>query len=165
MRAAALCVGVGVLAAAGAVFISGASAASHRATQSAAFPTWSPDGKQIAFAFTTHNFSPSARYRIVRTSSKQGGKVHTVLSSNGECCSALQWEPGDRFLLDPSGGLKTVPVQGGKPKRIEFMSCGTDRNSWGCSTAGLVVAPNLEYAATLTSSDPTDRTAATGSGS
>lgn len=156
MRAAALCVVVAVLAAVGAVFISGASAASHRAARSAAFPTWSPDGKQIAFAYTTHQFSPAGRYRIVRTSSKPGGKIHTVLASNGECCSALQWEPGGRFLLDPSGGLKTLPVQGGKPKRIEFMSCGTDRNSWGCATAGLVVAPNHEYAATLTSPDPTD---------
>jgi Tol biopolymer transport system component len=79
-----------------------------------------------------------------------------VLASDGNCCSALLWASGGQLLFNPSGGLKTVPVQGGKPKRIAFLSCGTDRNSWGCATSGLTLSPNLKYAATLTTSDPSD---------
>jgi Tol biopolymer transport system component len=142
-----------------AVSAGGAAAASHQATrgafETAALPTWSPDGRQIAFAYTRHNFSPAARYRIVRTSSKAGGKFHTVLATWGVCCNALQWQPGGRLLLNPSGGLKTVSVRSGKTKRIAFLSCGTDRNPWGCSTAGLVLSSDHEYAAVgLTASNP-----------
>lgn len=49
-----------------------------------------------------------------------------------------------------------MPVQGGKPKRIAFLSCGTDRNPWGCAAYGLILSGNREYAATSTTSDPSD---------
>ena len=133
-----------------------AAAASHRAKTgappSAAFPTWSPDGKQIAFAYLTS----SKRYRIVRTSSKPGGAVDTVLQAKGHCCAQLLWAADGRLLFDPSGGLKSAHVPGGKPARLLLGSCGIQRNSWGCSTLGFFLSPNHDYAAAEVTNDPTD---------
>jgi Tol biopolymer transport system component len=152
MRAAALCVVVAALAANGAVFIGGASAASHWAPQNAAFPTWSADGKQIAFV----ERPSSNRYRIVRTSSNPGGAVETVLRAEGRCCAQLLWAADGQILFDPSGGLKSVHVPGTKPQRVLLGSCGIDRNSWGCSTMGFFLSANRRYAAAEVTEDPSD---------
>jgi Tol biopolymer transport system component len=124
----------------------------HPRPQAAAFPTWSPDGKQFAFVYRIS----SSRYRIVRTSSKSGGAVDTVLRAKGHCCAQLLWAADGRVLFDPSGGLKSVHVPDGKPQRVLLGSCGIDRNPWGCSTLAFFLSPNHQYAAVDVSEDPSD---------
>jgi Tol biopolymer transport system component len=146
--------------AAGVTSLAGSAAASHRAAsfsaQIAALPSWSPDGKQIAFAY----FPSSKRYRIVRTSSKAGEAVHTILAARGargDCCRRLQWAADGRILvgLYPRGSyprLESVSVQSGKPKRVVFSSCGLQR----CPTWGFFLSPNRRYAAVTITNDCSD---------
>ncbi|HEX4325148.1 MAG TPA: hypothetical protein VHZ77_11025 [Gaiellaceae bacterium] len=80
---------VAVLAAlaAGSASLAGDAASSPSAApiakQDAVSPTWSPDGKQLAFAYVGYASTNSAlrptQLRIVRTSSKAGGRIRTVL--------------------------------------------------------------------------------------
>lgn len=153
---------VGVVAfAVGAVSIGGAAAASHRAAKvvlrDAATPTWSPDGKQIAFGYVRYrSVKPKwasgpilhpVGYRIVRTSSKPGGAVHSVLDvPHGGCCVQMRWVPGGRILVDPSGGLKSVSVRGGKPTRIG-LGCSAQEE---CFATGFSLSPNREFVAVAT---------------
>jgi Tol biopolymer transport system component len=151
MRAVAVLMVVGALAA-GVASLAGSAAASHRAAetsaQNAAYPSWSPDGKQIAFVYPS-----SKRYRIVRTSSKPGGAIHTVLAASGGCCRELQWAADGRILVNPNSRLKSLIVKDGKPKRLFFSSC---PNSYGCQTVGFILSPNREYAAAAITSDDGD---------
>jgi len=133
--------------AAGATPLADSAAASHRAAslsaENAAFASWSPDGKQIAFVY----LSSRKRYRIVRMSSNPARAVHTVLAAKGYCCRQLEWAADGRILVNPDVGLKSVRVQGGgKPKRLFFAGSGCD-NSYGCQTYGFILSPNRKYAA------------------
>jgi Tol biopolymer transport system component len=162
MRAFAVFAAVAAVVVGGAVSMGGAAAASHRATeaalQGAAHPTWSPDGKQIAFASIRYasvknccGAPPSlypSRYRIVRTSSRPGGQVRTVLAGRGFCCVRTQWAVRDRILVIPNVGLESVGVQGGKPKRLSFPS-------WR-DAEGFILSPNRKYAAAAVSTDSGD---------
>ena len=131
------------------------SSAATTSPRPAFVPTWSPDGKQIAFVVTMHDFSPSARYRIVRTSSRPGGKVHTVLAARGACCAQMEWAADGQILINPASRVKSVRAQGGnpKPKRLFFPACD---NSYGCQTAGFILSPDGEYAAASNTSDAFD---------
>jgi Tol biopolymer transport system component len=138
-----------------------------RAVVGAVSPSWSPDGKQIAFAYVQYvaqknccGLPPSlqpSRYRIVRTLSRAGGSVHTVLpAADGFCCTRVQWAAGDRILLNPNIGLKAVGVRGGKPKRL-FPSCpGGPSPGSACDTVGFILSPNREYAAAAVTADASD---------
>src|ERR1700751_2156295 len=150
--------------------MSGGSAASRQTPRpviGALAPSWSPDGKQIAFAYIHYarhenccNLPPSfipGRYRIVRTSSKGGGVVHTVLASVGYCCSAMEWAAGGRILLNPNVGLKSVGARGGKPKRLLFPNCaGVPERGHNCQTLGFILSPDRSYAAALVTTDCCD---------
>lgn len=159
---------VAVLAVGGSV--GGTAAAAHVAKpmfRDAIAPSWSPDGKEIAFAYTwsvkvntccglTPSFQPE-RYRIVRVSARPGGSVHTVLAARGYCCFRMAWAARSRILLNPNVGLKAVAAQGGKPKRLVFSSCaGTPNPALGCQTLGFILSPNREYAAAAVSTDGGD---------
>jgi Tol biopolymer transport system component len=96
------------------------------------FPSWSPDGRQIAFLRST------TRYTWPGTSSPQmNGRIHLVsplggadrrLSDFPAAFSQLAWSPDGRYLAarravledDPreTGGLYLVPVSGGEPRAI-----------------------------------------------
>jgi WD40-like Beta Propeller Repeat len=168
MRAAALLtVALGALAV-GAVSMGGAAAASQQQArtvfQVAASPSWSPDGKQVAFAYIwsvpqknccglPQSLQPS-RYRIVRRSSRLGGAVRTVLAAKGWCCGDMQWVAGGRLLSIPnSRGLRSMGVAGGKPKPLVFPGCkGGGPN---CNADAFILTPNRRYAAVMTDdSDP-----------
>src|SRR5215470_6607301 len=75
------------------------SAASGFTRGDATSPSWSPDGKQIAFAYG----GPDGPYRIVRTSSRPGGAIHTILGrplAQSGCCGQLTWVPGSRIVFE-----------------------------------------------------------------
>jgi Tol biopolymer transport system component len=151
MRAVAVLIVVAVMPATGAGSLGGAAAAPQRSARAAfpgaAAPSWSPDGKQIAFA-DVHG-AQSGRYRIVHTSSRPGGAVLTVLAaphSTWGCCYQMLWGPGSRILVDPSGGLKAVNVLGGKPKQISFPGCSLTP----CSPRSFILSSNRQYAAVTT---------------
>ncbi len=60
-------------------------------------------------------------------------------------------------MLDPSGGLKTLPVRGEEAEADRVHELRHRPQFLGMLHRGARhVAPNHEYAATLTSSDPTD---------
>lgn len=100
----------------------GSAAASHRGarvvSRSAAFPSWSPDGKQVVF-----RQSGAGRSRIVRRSSRPGGAIRIVYAaSQGHIPDPLFWAPGGRIVFrdDYMGDdiWYSVAVRGGKPRRI-----------------------------------------------
>lgn len=171
MRAGAvLLVGLAVLAA-GAVSIGGAVAASHRAAKpvfwGAGAPSWSPDGKQIAFAYVryrsvkpkwaTGSILDPVGFRIVRTSSRPGGAIHTVYAGKSGKAGAfpdeMRWTAGGRilFILDSAEGplLLSVSVRGGKPKGLIFPACRsiTPHANPNCWPTGFILSPNRKIAA------------------
>jgi Tol biopolymer transport system component len=78
-------------------------------------PTWSPDGREVAFAYTT-----SSTYRIVAAPVSGKGPIRTVLSAkntNG-CCDPMLWSPAGRILFDSNFTLISVPANGDKPIRL-----------------------------------------------
>jgi len=109
----------------------------------ASSPSWSPNGKQIAFAYVGITAQPGP-YRIVRTSSRPGGRVHTVLAAPYAKygIGQLQWATDGRILFLASGVLKSVDLHSGKPKRLYSCSPSDD-----CFPAALFVSPNRGYAA------------------
>jgi Tol biopolymer transport system component len=133
-----------VVLAAGAGSMGGAAAATHTAAQALAgnanSPNWSPNGKQVAFAYLG---DPAAgRYRIVRESSTPGAAVHTVLAApyaKYGCCDQMRWVTGGRILVDASGGLRSVSVLGGKPNRIAL----------GGGLMGFLLSPDRKIAAAV----------------
>lgn len=136
--------------------IVGSAAASHRgsgyASGNAAFPSWSPDGKQILFTYVG-----ATRTRIVRTSSRPSGAIRTIHTGpHGKHPYAVLWAPGGRIVFRHGINWYSVGVHGGKAKPITFPSCGStcwpdtclacSLRTWSLST------PNREYAAITTNS-------------
>lgn len=139
--------------AAGAASIVGDAAASHDAApiikRSAVAPAWSPNGKQLAFASlgyasTTYGLFPR-QLRIVRTSSKPGGRFRTVVREKGDIGFAtMAWAADGRILFTPDEGLRIVSARGGKAKRVVFRDCeAQDR----CTVGGFFLSPNRQIAA------------------
>ena len=147
---------VGVLAAlaAGAASLAGDAAASHRAApilqRDAVSPIWSPDGKQLLFAdvgyaSTAFGLDPT-QLRIVRTSSKPGGRVRTVLRQKGQDpFPTIAWAAGSRILVDEDDAMSIVAAHGGEAKRIVFPGCPDD--IFRCTMPGFQLSPNREVAA------------------
>lgn len=75
-------------------------------------PTWSPDGAQVAFAYTG-----SSTYRIVAAPVSGAGPTRTVYAAknlNG-CCDPMLWSPAGRILFDTNFTLRGVSPTGGRP--------------------------------------------------
>jgi Tol biopolymer transport system component len=141
--------------------LGGAAAASHLAKKpsfrDARAPSWSPDGKEIAFTYTRSvkeknccgipgSWFRQTRYRIVRKS-RPGGAIHTVVSGEGYCCGETRWLPSGRLLFT-SGvfGFRSVSPGGGKSRRIDFPDC-PGVPPVKCGEDGYVLSPHGKYAA------------------
>src|SRR5215471_3758395 len=99
----------------------------------ASAPSWSPDGKQVAFAYggsgaqLRQGIPSVGAYRIVRTPSRPGGAMHTILGrplAQSGCCGQLTWLRGGRIVFENNKDiLFSVGLHGGKPKPIVLPSC------------------------------------------
>src|SRR5215467_5554788 len=118
VRAVVVVVVAAVGLAAGSGPMVGAAVGSHRAAASAspnaAYPSWSPDGKQILFGLLRFRHD-----RTVRTSSRPGGATHAVRT--GGSYVPMFWAPGGRIVFgDDQGNWGSVGMRGGKAKPIVF---------------------------------------------
>jgi WD40-like Beta Propeller Repeat len=161
-------VGVAVLAAGWASIGSAAAASHHRAAtrvlRGAESPSWSPNGKQIVFTsvqYAPGRFGPvPVRYRIVRTSSKPGGAIHTVYAGRRKGnlpYESMRWTASGRIVFSLNALLMSVSADGGKPKGLFLPSCrpSTPSSNPDCYPADFILSPNREVAAVSTSAfDP-----------
>jgi Tol biopolymer transport system component len=138
-------------------------AASHTAKtkplfQDATAPTWSPDGREIAYTRTWSvkeknccGSPPSleiTRYRIVRTSSRSDGPIRRVFSGEGRCCRDAEWPVSDRLLFTTEDlELRSVSSSGGKSRRVDFPGCPSRTSVERCGQDGYVLSPDRKYAA------------------
>jgi Tol biopolymer transport system component len=116
MRAVALIAAVLLVALAGGASAD-AGATSSGVYSVATSPSWSPDGKQIAFVV----YPGLSQTRIVRTSAAPGGAVHTVHAGKDAgvgCCSPALWAAGGRILFVSNFSVRSVPLRGGHPKPL-----------------------------------------------
>jgi hypothetical protein len=165
MRVGAVLLVGAVAAAAGAVWIRGAVAASHRAAprvfRDAESPSWSPDGSQVVFTYIRYEpgqYGPvPSRYRIVRTSSKPGRAIHTVYAGRkGLPWGSMRWAAGGRIVFSVNTLLLSVSVHGGKAQGLYLPSCRPrGPGNPQCYPQGFILSPNRKIAAVFTSvSDP-----------
>jgi WD40 repeat protein len=153
MRIAAVIFVLAALAA-GAGSIAGDASASHRSApiiqRDAVSPIWSPDGKQLLFAdvgyaSTDYGIFPR-ELRIVRTSSKPGGRLRTVSREKGQDpFPTIAWAAGSRILVDEDDAISIVAARGGEAKRVVFPGCPDD--IFRCTMPGFQLSPNREVAA------------------
>jgi len=137
-----------------AVSMAGAAAGSRRTAQTfrvTGAPTWSPDGKQIAFAYNrsvpASVGDQAAGFRLVRTSSRPGRAIHTIRNQkNGwPWVDSMLWARGGRILINADASLYIVALHGGKPKPIVFPDCGEN-----CYEAGFIFSPSRTVVAVST---------------
>jgi Tol biopolymer transport system component len=152
MRAGAILIGLVALAT-GPASIVGDAAASHTTApiveRDAVSPTWSPGGKQLAFAYVSYASGccglQQARFRIVRTSGRPGGAIRTVTDGKkGAYFDFMVWASGDRILIDEGEAISLVDARGGTARRIVFPDC---RAQDFCVPGVMLVSPNHEIAA------------------
>ena len=95
-------------------------------------PTWSPDGAQVAFAY-----SGTSTFRIVTAPASGGGPIHTVHSGKSVdgCCDPMLWSRAGRILFQSDFSLLSESPSGGKPTTL------TKNISW------FTLSPNGETAA------------------
>src|SRR4029077_499672 len=111
---------------------------------------WSPDGKQLLFAevgyaSTDYGLDPT-QLRIVRTSSKPGGRLRNVFREKGQDpVPTIAWAAGSRILVDEDDSLSIVAAHGGEAKRIVFPGCPDD--IFRCTMPGFQLSPDREVAA------------------
>ncbi len=82
------------------------------------WPRWSPDGTQIAFLNTNSDGS------AVQVIPAAGGTPSTVVQTVGgeDEIFGASWSPdGTQIAYGKSGGIYTVPVNGGEPRRLVEM--------------------------------------------
>jgi Tol biopolymer transport system component len=79
-------------------------------------PTWSPDGTQLAFAYTA-----DASYRVVTAPASGAGPIQTVWEAKNQdgCCDPMLWSrSSNRILFDSNFTLLSVPPGGAAPTRL-----------------------------------------------
>lgn len=87
-------------------------------TDSARFPTISPDGRRVAFVAN----------RSIRIVSLAGGQVSTLADSTQMLApfAPIQWSDNDHLLASSGSGIVGVPVQGGAWKPLTSIDRGTE---------------------------------------
>jgi Tol biopolymer transport system component len=78
-------------------------------------PTWSPNGKDVAFAYTG-----TSSYRIVKVPASGGATIKTIASAknNEGCCDPMLWSATGRIAFVSNFTLMSVPATGGRATRL-----------------------------------------------
>ena len=114
------------------VLVSGAGASTYRVV--AYGPTWSPDGKQIAFVMHVAGTGATQHLELVNAADGSGKRI--VYSSNDACCGGpVQWSSAQRIVLDDDYRVKTVDLATSRVKTIADFS-DFDVSKDGRSVAG-----------------------------
>jgi Tol biopolymer transport system component len=93
------------------VVLAGCGGAAAVRTQEAGNPAWSPDGKQIAFAYLV-------RGGHLELMHADGGGKHALYSSRDSCCEPILWGASGRIVFVDDFRLFSVRASGGKPTKL-----------------------------------------------
>ncbi len=97
-------------------------------------PTWSPNGKQIAYTVAS-----SPRQRLV-TAAATGTGART-LTAMDSCCEPIRWAASGRIVFSSNYTIWSIPGNGGSPTKI------ADGSNW------FILSPNLETVAFIEGCD------------
>jgi Tol biopolymer transport system component len=78
-------------------------------------PTWSPNGKDVAFAYTG-----ASSFRIVKVPVTGKATVHAIYSAgiSEGCCDPMLWSATGRIVFVSNFTLISVPASGGRAMRL-----------------------------------------------
>jgi len=79
----------------------------------AANPTFSPDGRHVAFAYVG---GPIERIEVMRAA--DGGAKRSIYSSTNSCCEPILWGASNRIVFVDDYHLESVSASGGGPRQL-----------------------------------------------